>query len=472
MSLGHSIVVYSNCQGEPIRNGLLSVLAAADIPVHLVETYKPFTEVQAKQLSECTILLEQVQKNERCPIEQYLKPGVTRFRFPVVYCTSLWPFAGERGDEPADRPTLFEWPLGDDQFKALWRRGGETEAILDEYEAMDYGALTDLDSVAERNRTAIRDLESRSDVTLWDGIEKRFATEPTFHCFYHPYVAVTYPAVKAAIEFVLGIVGGDTSVVPGALNDWVSNEPSAFQQTPIHPSVARRLGLKWVTRETPHRLRYQGTLTAREFWRAYLTSDVDDGIEKAALLMDTGGGVEALRILDEIPGNSPDRDVVRARALIFGNRFTEGKALAAGAMDRNDPRIFMRYAVDTWLRAAAAESDPNDCLRAAKLADEYPGNAQVQYLAGYTLRRGGWEQRGSDAILRAAELCPVNPIYAENAGHIHDNQGDKAAALASYTRAANFAERHNRDHFVNQAQAYAAQNNAASVSPIDVADAV
>ncbi|HVZ28774.1 MAG TPA: WcbI family polysaccharide biosynthesis putative acetyltransferase [Asticcacaulis sp.] len=456
---GHSIVIFSNCQGEAIQAALRSLLVGTDIPVHLVASYHEFTETQAQQLTECTVLLEQVQRTERCPIDTYVKPGTPRFRFPVMYTMAMWPFSqAGRGGEPDDRPKLFDVPINDDQIKALMEKGGDMDAVIDEYEALDYTKLTDLHGTMERNRAMIRDLETRADIALWEGVEKRLSSAPTFHCFYHPYAPVMYPAAKAACEFAIAAVGGATGAVEGMLSRWLFGDAFDLHQVPIHPSVARAFGLNWVKPDTRYRLRYQGALTFREFWRAYLTNDVDDTIERAALLAEDRNA-PCLAMLDATPGNSPDRDVIRARALLYCDRTQEAKALAADVLDRNDPRVYRRMALDTWLRAAADRRDPGDCARAAQVLAEHPDDSAVQYFGGFLLRHAGQPERGGEALLRAAKLCPGDVIYAHNAGLVQDGLGLKAEAILSFNRAVQYAPPETRASLAEFARTFAANNS-------------
>ncbi len=452
----HSIVIYSNCQGEALRNALGVLLRGSDIPVHVVESYRDFTEVQARQLAECTLFIEQVQRNERCPIEHYLQPSTPRFRFPVMYNLALWPFSqGHRDGE--GHPALFGSPINDGQIKALMARGGHTEALLDEYEALDYGALVDIDGLIERNRSMIRELETHADISLWDGVEKRFTAEPTFHCFYHPYPSILHPAYKAACDFVLDRVGGDIRAVEGVLNRLAMTDHFDLHQTPVHPSLARKLGLNWVKPDTRYRLRHQGAFTFREFWRTYLDYDVDDAIEQAVMRLDEDRGAAALALLDATPGPSPDRDIVRAQALVRGGRFSEAKALAAAALDSGDPRIYTRLALETWLQAAAECKDPSDGERARQLVAQHPDHAVVQYLGGYLLRHIGWDALGRQCLIKAGQLCPADADYANQAGSAFEAMGAKADAVASFNRAVLYASPEARTGAAELARTYAAK---------------
>ncbi len=467
MNHPHSVVIFSNCQGEGLQICLLDLLRGTDIPVHLVASYRDFTEVQARQMSECTLLIEQVQRNERCPTDTYLKPNTPRISFPVLYSLALWPFAqGDRVGEPADRPPLFDNPINDSQIAALMAQGGETETILDAYEAMDYAALADLDGLFDRNRAMIRDLETRADIGLWDNIETRFTTEPTFHSFYHPYPAALYPAYKAACEFVVDIIGGDTGAVPGTLDRWVKTDTFQLQQVPIHPSVARKLNLAWHKPDRRYRLRYQGALTFREFWRTYLDYDVDDAVEKASMIVEKDDGAASLALLDSIPGVSPDRDVIRGQALLRGRRYEEARTLMADVLDRQDPRIFGRVALDTWLRAAAECKDPSDGERAIQLVTQYHDHAAVQYFGGYLLRHIGQEALGIEALIAAGRLCPADADYANQAGSAFDAMGAKADAIASFNRAVLYASPSARPGAVELARTYAANNTPRPAAPV------
>jgi len=457
--VANSIVIFSNCQGEAIQNALKSILLGTDIPVHLVSSYKDFTKEQADQLSQCTVLIEQVQANERAPINDYVKQGTPRFRFPVMYTSALWPFSqSDRGFEPEGRPKLFGSPINDSQLAHFIDSGLSVDDALSQYSSLDYKKLTELELQFEKNRASILRLEQSADIALWADVERRFTLEPTFHCFYHPYASVMYPAAKEACRFAVEHVGADASVVDGVLNRWLENDAFDLHQAPVHPSVAEFFGLKWVKADTRYRLRYQGALKFSEFWRLYLTNEVDEGVERAAMCVDQDRGQAALRLLEEHPGTSPDRDVVKSQALLYADRAAEAKEISEGLIRENNPANYKRFVVDAWLRSAASVSDGRDCDLAVKIATEYPENAGILYYCGFILRKNGNLEDGARLLLRASELCPADTNYAYNAGLVYDSYGQYGLAIDAFSRAALYAPNESRSFYTEHASQYKSNN--------------
>lgn len=173
----------------------------------------------------------------------YLQPLVAAgkaYRFPVLTCQALWPAHTElhrRLPEPGLPWGRF--PYCDRVLLDLLDTGRTDAQIVDEYMKTDLARMFDLDRLVELWHYRIEELDQSCDVLMAELQWRKWKSS-------RHYWAVSHPTNKLVGVVLRKLLARTIGELPEQeiLHSLRNNELNEFM-TPIHPSVARHLGLEW-----------------------------------------------------------------------------------------------------------------------------------------------------------------------------------------------------------------------------------
>ena len=198
------------------------------------------------------------------------REGLVIHSFPVVAGNFLWPYAGrERPGSKAEPGLNFEpFPaqLGDSQLNRLIRDGVDPDEAARQYIEMDVAKAMDLD----RLFGIVLNKQKRMDQELGYGvgaiIEEHFRDEQLFRTSYHPETRI----MKHLAITLFRSMGVDEPILK-RIDRWQKNAGLPLPECPIHPSVARHFGLRYIDGNTRYRFHNEGFYTFEEWVHRYIT---------------------------------------------------------------------------------------------------------------------------------------------------------------------------------------------------------
>ena len=150
----------------------------------------------------------------------------------------------------------------------------DIDRAIDEYLALDYGKLANLQRAFELYRTQVRRVEEVDGFKIWGPFEARFRAVPVFWDHGHPANSMIKAMTGEALRLLdCPTDAGEIDLTCDTL--WGGDEVFKFH-APVHPSVGRCLGLTWVGESTGYRLRFEGEDSIRAFTRRMVTLASDE----------------------------------------------------------------------------------------------------------------------------------------------------------------------------------------------------
>jgi hypothetical protein len=275
------VVVYGNCQAGLFAESFKNFNGAtANWDVHYVMSFvhptEPQHQVMGTDLAQCALVLEQLDNASPLPawLREKLPADVPFVRFPPIDFNLLWPFNftdPRNVSEPPDYP-FGRFPYGDRIVVELLREGLTDRSLWEAYQERSVARMPDLNRLRglEAQRLVARD--AAVDVMVSDLVLANHRVVPLFWTINHPtgwLLGRVLVRLLHAAQARLG-QGLDRDAEARALELFASWEPFGHQHQPIHPEVARRLGLNWWKPERTY-LYFDGTrLTFEEFMLRYI----------------------------------------------------------------------------------------------------------------------------------------------------------------------------------------------------------
>jgi len=202
-----------------------------------------------------------------------------RVRVPVVGAPFLWPFAGTAHPESVSRYAgydPFRPEMGDGHLNRLLKEGLDPDEAARRYIDADVCRLVNLDRLREITMDRQRARDAATGYRCADLIEDGIAENQLFLTPFHPTLAVSR---YIALRF-LEDIGAPSSAVDRVGRLMTDSFYFKFG-LPIHPSVARHLGLRWADAETRYRSHDEGYLTFAEFVHRYVECRASTALQPA-----------------------------------------------------------------------------------------------------------------------------------------------------------------------------------------------
>jgi hypothetical protein len=268
-----NIVIVGNCQSETLRQGFVRSEALNrrfDIKYHFVQLPQNLHEYAARDLERCDILLIQdIRLWDEFPLRDCVRPGAEVLRFPLVRFASLWPFdswngPGDNAAYDREAPNLI-FPYLDGLLGRLRREIPDPEARFAAYRSLELPAGSPgivnyrrLHQLEERRLAAI---DKEFGVEIGSFVLDNFRSRRLFHTTVRP----NWEVFTRLMQLMARLVGVAEPIRLGEGIDAVLRNP----QVPVHPKVARDLGVKWAGEKTRYLYRGQ-EITWETYIRRYI----------------------------------------------------------------------------------------------------------------------------------------------------------------------------------------------------------
>lgn len=274
-----TIIVYGNCQAGVFADMMQHFKEIAqNFDIHYVLSFVHPTDPQAalsdEVLARCTLVLEQLDSANPLPddIRQRLPETATIVRFPPIDFNLLWPlnFVDPRNvNEPPDYP-FGRFPYGDRIVVELLREGLTGNALWEAYKVRSVARMPNLDRMAEHEAKRFAARDAQADVKVGALVMANYSEVPLFWTINHPTGWLLGRVLGELLYAAKGPLGLTDDPRPKAKQLFSSFEPFGHQHQPIHPDVARQLGLAWCPPDRTFRY-FDGTMmTFEQFMRRYI----------------------------------------------------------------------------------------------------------------------------------------------------------------------------------------------------------
>jgi hypothetical protein len=268
------IVIIGNCQSETLRQGFVQIEPLNkrfDVKYHFVQLQKNLHEFAIRDLETCDVLLIQdIRLWDEFPLQGCVRPGAESHRFPLVRFASLWPFdswngPGDRAAHDQEAPNL-TFPYLDGLLGRLRKEIPDREARFDAYHALDLPVqLPGVINYRRLHQVEVHRLaamDKKFDFAIGSFIVENFQNRRLFHTTVRP----NWEVFNLMMQFVAKLVGAGEPVALTESVDASLRNP----QVPVHPKVARDLGVKWANERTRYLNRGRQVT-----WEAYIRSYIE-----------------------------------------------------------------------------------------------------------------------------------------------------------------------------------------------------
>jgi hypothetical protein len=263
-----NVLVIGNCQAASIRLGFeraAPLRSRFKVKYQFVDVPQYLHQQSIQELREASLLLVQdIQEWKTYPLKEFIPADIDIVRFPLLYFASAWPFDQYSGLDDLEAHER-EWP--NLTFSYLDGLLGRLRHQIPDHEAR-FAAYRDLNIEGIVNYVRLHDFERRRLLRMDDhfggGIGKyvldNFQTKQLFYTVAHPNGDLLSKLMQRLVE----LLGIDEPLPFVADLDHLKR-----QQVPIHPKVARALGITWADEKTLYA--HEGLpITWEAYIRAYI----------------------------------------------------------------------------------------------------------------------------------------------------------------------------------------------------------
>jgi len=408
------IVFIGNCQGRrlqvlyeerfsPITGDTAEFIGSFDALDHRVRNI----------LGEADIIVMQAIEGAHAIAVDDFETNAQFIEYPNVTGHFLWPFSGEQHVLTRPLPDKADGPYGQ-QFGDRWlnRRiaaGARPEDIAAEYEALDMPKEINLDRLYELVMHYTRRADARTGFDFASIVERSFTREWLFFTPANLGLHLFRP-LALGIYTRLGIPQATVEAVLDSL--W--RTPFPVIHHPIHPSVARHFGLKFINADTRYRTWSGENLTFGEWLARYVRYDwnepVADVMRRIGDVRQFDAEAEAMlaqieralsRTPDTIGGQGCYAHLLFMKGDIAGAAEAAGRAAMLDPADPNLVGTLAFHRVDQGLHAEA-----EDLVRHVVAA--WPRYPTGWTNLGIVLHRVGKPAEAIQALRQAIGLDPLD----------------------------------------------------------------
>lgn len=263
------VVIIGNCQSETLRQGFArseTLSRLFDVKYHFMQLPKNLHEFAARDLESCDILLIQdIRLWDEFPLRDAVRPGADTARFPLVRFASLWPFdawngPGDKEAYEREAPNL-TFPYLDGLLGRIRKDIPDREARLRAYRELEMPGVVNYRRLHEMEVRRLAGIDQKFGVAIGSFILENFQSRRVFHTTVRP----NWEVFSLLMQCVAKQVGVSQPISLGESIDASLRNP----QVPIHPKVARDLGVKWAD-ETTRYLNRGIEVTWESYIRSYI----------------------------------------------------------------------------------------------------------------------------------------------------------------------------------------------------------
>jgi len=245
-----TVVIVGNCIAEGIAAGLSSAKAAKSkfrfvaIPLHLRSLEERESLALIAEASH--VFVQQLGVVDWTLINSTMAPSGKTFSFPSLVLRSLWPFDSDNGYRDDVAQALPEGRIRhfDGALAKLRQIEPDKKKRILRYRELDFGFSKRVDITAETQREFLKHIDENSDTRIGRFIEQNYRDRRLFYNSTHPS-EIVFQELCAYCWRKLEL--------PGAPPAFTDIDGWKEWSVPVHPGIARRLGLVWAHESTRYR---------------------------------------------------------------------------------------------------------------------------------------------------------------------------------------------------------------------------
>jgi hypothetical protein len=241
---GLTIGFVGNCQAEVLRNAFHRAASGQGVRsfYHFFDVPEVSRERARADIAACDILLMQdIQDVESYPLHDSVRAGTRIVPFPFLRFASPWPYDDFNGPRDAaararDDPALHTTIYYDGVLGRLRRLTPEPEARFEVYASGRAAGMIDPARVHDFETRRLEALDGRFGFGIGRAILDGFRDAQLFYTVNRPNGAL----LARVLDDIVKRLGFDWPAAKGEDLDELRSI-----QTPVHPHVARGLGITW-----------------------------------------------------------------------------------------------------------------------------------------------------------------------------------------------------------------------------------
>jgi Polysaccharide biosynthesis enzyme WcbI len=262
-----NMVIIGNCQAELLAAGFRKLGGSRQLiaKYHFVRLQRNLRGIGRMDLEKADIILiQEIADFENYPLREEIPSKVESHRFPMLRFSTPWPFDSFNGlaDRHAQTREAIEplFPNLDGILGRLRLEIPDKEARFRAYLKLDIDRIGHLSKLPEFEQRRLEGMDQQYGFGLGSYILENFRRQQIFHSIGHPHGRLLTrlmlhlnQRVGLSRRFQFGI----------SLNNL------SHMQIPVHPLVARRLGIRWASEKTRYEFRGE-KVTWEEYTRRYI----------------------------------------------------------------------------------------------------------------------------------------------------------------------------------------------------------
>jgi hypothetical protein len=247
------VLLVGNCQTEVMTNAARRSPEAGRVRATYHHPAMPqnLTALARNELATADILLVQdIEDFNRYPLKDEVPDRLQVHRFPILMFATPWPYDTMSG--PPDRHA-FERELVEQRFPnldgalgRLRRQIPDPEERFRTYRDLAFDWPVDVSRLASFEERRLQAMDRKYGLTIGAEILENFRTRHDFHSVGHAGARL----LGRLLDHLGSVAGFGALKVDRARLDTLRNV-----QVPVHPGIARRLGLQWADERTVYEFR-------------------------------------------------------------------------------------------------------------------------------------------------------------------------------------------------------------------------
>jgi tetratricopeptide (TPR) repeat protein len=435
------LVFLGNCQArrlEVLYNEKFSPITGDT--TEFVASFEPFTQRVSQIMADADVLVAQAIDSEHEINLSKIETKAQIIEFPNVTGMFLWPFSGQPHVSNTPLPHMPDGPYGmqlgnrwlDNKIKA----GAKPDDIVNEYESFDVAKVINLTRMYELVMDRAHQRDQRTGFSIAPIIEKNLTEIPLFMTPANLELALFRPLAFGVYQ-QLGI----SSTAVDSMLETLWRTPFPVADQPIHPSIARHFGLKFIGGNARYRTYAGERLLFREWISRYVRYEWNDALAQGTYNASRlhRYDADAQTALDQI-----DTGISQGSGSVFGEtcrshlltlKGDRAGAIAASRraaqMDPTNPQI-----VGTLSVLVAEQGDLEEAeVLARRITHDWPNYADGWARLGIMLARRGKINEAIVSVTTAVQMDPRNPTLRIHLASLLKSAGQPERARDMLTEA-------------------------------------
>jgi hypothetical protein len=263
------VLIIGNCQAQTVHEALArsgEFNDRLDAKYHFVALQQNLHETGKAELESSDVLLVQdIRDWDNYPLRPYIPVGVRIIKFPLLHFASLWPFDHYNG--PGDKEAYErEWPnltflYHDGLLARLRKEIPDREERLLAYRTLSVDGIINFARLHDFEKRRLTAMDKQFGCEIGQFILDNFQRRRLFYTTNHPNGQI----IGMLMQYLLRELGMDQGYRPNSTLDHLRR-----LQVPVHPKVAKALGVTWVKENTKYL--YGGEQIT---WETYIRGYID-----------------------------------------------------------------------------------------------------------------------------------------------------------------------------------------------------